>query len=218
MLKKKIINWFSNPHFVYELLISAIKKKFITQYENYCKNFFKNKNLLTYFISGKTNEFIPEFIDLKNLYKQILYRKPKCVLEFGVGFTTICIALALKENTKKGFHGKLYTVDSEEDWLRNTEEKLPNELKKFVTFHPSPCSVHEMDGQLVTLYDNLPNISPNFIYLDGPSPQSVKGQIHGLGFFEKNSTSQEMKFIRRIVAADILLYESSAPADFFYFG
>ena len=42
-----------------------------------------------------------------------------------------------------------------------------------------------------------------------------RSYIARFGFFEKNSTSQEMKFIRRIVAADILLYESSAPADFF---
>ena len=76
----------------------------------------------------------------------------------------------------------------------------------------------------MSIYDNLPNISPNFIYLDGPNPESVRGKIRGLGFSEKNSnfkgdgihkTDEGNRWDRRTVNADILLYESSAPYDFF---
>jgi len=70
----------------------------------------------------------------------------------------------------------------------------------------------------------LPNISPNFIYLDGPNTESVRGKIRGLSFGEKIPDPRSDRMIktregnmlnRRIVASDILLYESSSPSDFF---
>ena len=190
MIRKKLKNWLFNPVTFLQLLFSSIKKKFIPTYEKKAINFFKDKDIYKYFISGDGAEHKPEFIDLKNIFVLITSRKPKCVLEFGVGFSTICISLALKENEKNGFSGQLYTVDAEKLWLKNSEEKLPSDLKKYVTFHYSPCSVSTVNNQLVSIYDNLPNISPNFIYLDGPSPGSVKGKIRGLGFNEKDSNER----------------------------
>ena len=224
MIEKKIKNWLFNPIMFLQLLLSAIKKKFIPNYERKAINFFKSKDIYKYFISGDNSEIKPDYIDLKKIFELITSRKPKCVLEFGVGFSTICIALALKENEIKGFDGQLYTVDAEKYWIKNSENKLPSDLKKYVTFHYSSCSVSTINNQLVSIYDDLPNISPNFIFLDGPSPDSVKGEIHGLGFSEKNSnfrgdgivkTEEGYRWQRRIVASDILLYESSSPHDFF---
>jgi len=220
---KKYQNWLLNPLSFFQLFFAYIKKKFVVYYEKRAIKFFKKKNIYKYFVSGDTVEAKPEFIDLKNIFELITSRKPKCILEFGVGFSTICICLALKENEKNGFSGELYTVDAEKNWLKNTEDKLPQELKKFVTFHYSSCSVSEVNNQLVSIYDNLPNISPNFIYLDGPSPASVLGNVRGLGFTQKVSENnsdeitktQRNTWHRRIVASDILLYESSAPSDFF---
>ena len=42
-----------------------------------------------------------------------------------------------KENEIKGFTGQLYTVDAEKHWIKNSEDKLPFDLKKYVTFHYS---------------------------------------------------------------------------------
>ena len=224
MILKKFKNWLFHPVLFLQLLSSIIKKKFIPIYERKAIDFFKSKDIYKYFVSSNKDEIKPEFIDLKNIFELITYRKPKCVLEFGVGFSTICICLALKQNEKNGFSGQLYTVDAEKLWIKNLEEKLPSDLKKYVTFHYSPCSVSTVNNQLVSIYDNLPNISPNFIYLDGPSPDSVKGKIRGLGFNEQNSnfkgdeidkTKEDNMWYRRIVASDILLYESSSPSDFF---
>ena len=224
---KKLKNWLFNPIIFIQLLLSVIKKKFIPYYERRAEDFFKSKNIYKYFLSGDNSEFKPNFVDLKNIFELITSRKPRCVLEFGVGFTTICICLALKENEKNGLNGQLYTVDAEKSWLENTENKLPSELKKYVTFHYSSCSASIVNNQLVSIYDNLPNISPNFIYLDGPSPSSVKGKINGLSFTEEKdsnfrgdgigivSAEKDNRWNRRIVASDILLYESSAPYDFF---
>ena len=224
MIRKKFKNLLLHPVLFLQLLSSIIKKKFIPIYERKAIDFFKSKDIYKYFVSGNKDEYKPDFIDLKNIFELITYRKPKCVLEFGVGFSTICISLALKENEKNGFFGHLYTVDAEKFWLKNTEDKFPPELKKYVTFHYSSCSVSTFNGQLVSHFDNLPNISPNFIYLDGPNPESVRGKIRGLGFSEKISdlrsdgivkTREVNIWTRRIVASNILLYESSSPHDFF---
>jgi len=244
MIRKKFKNWLFHPVLFFQLLSSIIKNKFTRYYKRRAIEFFKSKGIYKYFVSGNKHEPWIDFIDLKGIYETVTSRKPKCVLEFGVGFSTICICLALKENEKNGFNGQLYTVDAEKFWLENTESKLPPDLKKYVTFHYSPCSVTIINNQLATRFENLPNISPNFIYIDGPRPSSVKGKIHGLGFHEENSNfksgdaiyrieegnkwhrinrtekgfyylKEGNRWSRRIVCSDTLLYESSAPHDFF---
>ena len=55
---------------------------------------------------------MPNFIDLERLYKLIIKRKPKVILEFGSGFSTIAICLALREiKAKENFIGKLISVE-----------------------------------------------------------------------------------------------------------
>ena len=51
----------------------------------------------------------------------------------------------------------------------------------------------------------MPDISPEVILLDGPNPESVKGNYRGLKFSSG----------RPIIAADPLLYETSSPNNFF---
>jgi len=207
-LKKNIINLVKYPLLSIKLFIKILKDIFLKKVvEKNSKNFFENNNMIKYFISGAEKEVCPDYIDLKNLYGLIRERKPKCVVEFGSGFSTIAITLALKENKlKDNVSGRLFSVDGNEDWIKNTEKKINSELKKFVKFHYSKPIIARYNGQIVSLHDNLPDVSPNFIYLDGPSPLDVVGEKHGLSF-KSNS--------RRIVAADPLLYESTAPADFF---
>ncbi len=213
MYLNKIVNWISNPLKFFILIKAVIKKKFIKFYEKKAINFFKKKDIYKYFLTDNSEQIKPNFIDLKNLYDLIVKRKPRCILEFGVGFSTICIALALKENKKKKFIGKSYTVDTEKKWLENTKKNLPDELKEFVEFHHSSCSISKSKNQLVSLYDNLPNISPNFIYLDGPGSEYVQGSLNGLSFSRRENDKIIWK--RRIVAADPLLYESTSPSDFY---
>jgi len=169
------------------------------------KEFLEKQGVLTLLKKGDKEEFKISYLKLANLYNLVQTRKPKIILEFGVGFSTIVLAAALKDNNdryKQGGH--LYTVDAEQHWLNNTENKIPSELKQYVTFHCSPLKICNLNNQLCSLFESLPNICPNLILLDGPSPGSVPGNVIGLSF----------DMDRPIVAADILLYESSAPLDF----
>jgi hypothetical protein len=54
------------------------------------------------------------------------------------------------------------------------------------------------NGRICTYYDNLPNIRPDFIYLDGPDQFSAGGSIRG---FNCNHPD------RMPMAADILAFE-----------
>ena len=172
------------------------------------KAFLEKQGVLTLLKKGDTEEFKVGYLKIANIYNLIRTRKPKVILEFGVGFSTIVLAAALKDNHDRYKQkGHLHTIDAEQHWLDNTENKMPPELRQYVTFHYSPLKICNLNNQLCSLYESLPNICPNIVFLDGPSPESVKGNINGLSFNDG----------RPIVAADILLYESSAPLDFFIF-
>ena len=138
------------------------------------------------------------------------------------------MALALKENeSKNNILGKLFSVDGNKEWIENTKSKISKDLKKYVQFHFSKATIAKHNGSIVSFHESLPNVSPNLIYLDGPSPLDVGGNIHGLSFqskpIKKDDDPNEEVFYnynnnsRRIIAADPLLYESTAPADFFIF-
>ena len=213
MTLSKLKKYFENPIKTYDLFIKIFIDKFFYKYKFHkSKNFFVKNNFFKYFKEENINEISADFIDLKKIYDLIVERKPKQVLEFGSGFSTIAICVALKNNFEKfGVDGRLYSVDANQKWILNTEKKISSELKKFVKFHYSDAEIKIINNQIVSLHKNLPDISPNFIYLDGPSPLDVRGSINGLSF----SNLSINKLPRRIVAADILYYESSAPSDFF---
>ena len=105
---KKIFRLLKNPHPYLENLQSRFVNKNKTKLLYEAKNFFIEKGYLKYFSSGSKTEIKPDYLDLINLFKIIISRKPKVVLEFGVGFSTIAILLALNENSKIGVNGKLY--------------------------------------------------------------------------------------------------------------
>tara|TARA_Y100000031_G_C8136011_1_gene345265 strand:- start:71 stop:802 length:732 start_codon:yes stop_codon:yes gene_type:complete len=204
----KVKTVIKDPSVVIWKIQELIDRKQLTRTRLKTYKLFEKEGVLSFLKAGDKQEFDCQYIKLANLYKLIQLRKPKIVLEFGVGFSTLAIAAALKNNYSKYKNsGHLYTVDAEERWIDNTKKKIPFELKDYVTFHYSPVKIEVVNNQLCSLYESLPNICPNFILLDGPSPKSVAENVRGLSFNEG----------RPIVAADILLYESSAPLDFFIY-
>ena len=83
----------------------------------------------------------PKPIDLSRLYNLMRAEKPFTVLEFGVGYSTLVIAKALKENEEefnkqnekeirntKMF--KLYVVDTQEKWIENLKKKYSKRVKE----------------------------------------------------------------------------------------
>jgi hypothetical protein len=94
---------------------------------------------------------------------------------------------------------RLFSVDTSADWLASLQERFDADCFENVTFHQSRCEVALWNGRLCHLYASLPDVVPEFVYLDGPDPADVEGDFHGLTF----SDCPE----RTVMAADLLVME-----------
>ena len=147
--------------------------------------------------------------DLCRLHHLVLSRRVTTILEFGVGKSTAVLAHALKinqeehsefvtRNLRRNNAFQLHSVDDMERYIQIAKNNLPEALKKMTTFYQSNVEMSEFCGRICTFYNKLPNVCPDFIYLDAPAQSSAKGNISGI------STDH---FDRVPMAADILRFE-----------
>ena len=166
--------------------------------------------------SGRDDEFPADPFDLCNIHDLIRKRKPKDVLEFGVGFSTIVIAHTLYENHKDALQkdpdakpGKVWSINASAEWVENTKKKMPEHLRMYSIMTQSQAETCIQEGELCHVFAELPNIKPEFIYLDGPAPREVSGSVRGLSYVLTDGGA------RPPMSADILLLESSLPPSAF---
>ena len=130
----------------------------------------------------------PELDDLGRLHFLILSRNVTTILEFGVGKSTIIFndALAkneqlnvqfLKKNLRRSNPFECHSVDNYAKWIDEVESK--NKLEN-VTLHFSELEMGLFNDRICTFYSSIPNVCPDFIYLDGPDQFSPKGKIRGV--------------------------------------
>lgn len=130
-----------------------------------------------------------EYDDLIRLHHLIISRKVTTILEFGVGKSTAVFNHALSYN--KGLHQdfvknnlrrsnlfECYSVDNNKEWIEVTKKNFKN--LENVHFHCSPVETSTFNDRICTLYKELPNICPDFIYLDGPDQFSSTGDVRGI--------------------------------------
>lgn len=187
---------------------------------NILKLFSKKDNeLLSENIKGKeifervnpnnVDPFFPEYDDLARLHFLITSRKVTTILEFGVGQSTRVLADAIRinkekycdfviKNLRRSNPFELHSVDNIEKWINLCSKDIPINLKQYLKFHKCELIVSHFQGKLCTYYENLPNISPDFIYLDGPDQFSAQGNLRGLTTAHPD---------RMPMAADILAFE-----------
>ncbi len=145
--------------------------------------------------------------DLCRLHWLTLSKKAINTLEFGSGWSTIFIAHAceilmnsfghLRDfRVDKKFH--IYSLEENKRYLEITKKRIPQNLKKFVTIIHSKNKIVDFQGKYATKSINIPNISPDFIYLDGPSQYATNNIIDGF----------DIKNISRFpMSADLLYIE-----------
>ena len=132
-----------------------------------------------------------ELDDLIRLHYLVTTRKVTTVLEFGAGNSTVVIADALHENKirhadyvtnslRRNNPFELHSIDSSSTWLSRASEILPKHLKARTHFHLCEAFVSDFNGRICTYYNDLPNICPDLIYLDGPDLFSPIGSVRGL--------------------------------------
>lgn len=155
--------------------------------------------------SNKT-PFSAEMDDLIRLHYLIKSRKVTTILEIGVGKSSVVFDNALKIN--KTLHGdfisdnlrrsnafECHSIDNNIEWINEIKSKYPFEN---TTFHLSECNVGSFGDRICTFYENLPNICPDFIYLDAPDQFSPAGDIRGISTRHPD---------RLPISADILAFE-----------
>ena len=152
----------------------------------------------------------PDVNDLVRLHRIVRQRPCVTVLEFGIGCSTIALAHALAQNELE--HGELlrerltrntqlfqlFSVDANERWIEHTRGRLPASLADRVHLTHSTVSATTFGGRLCHTYDQVPDVVPDLIYLDGPDPADVQGNVGGLSFAAPERT---------VMAADILVME-----------
>ena len=133
----------------------------------------------------------PEWDDLVRLHKIVRSRKVTTVLEFGCGYSTVIFADAIQKNQqefgdfvssnlRRSNPFEVHSVDDMAKYIKITMSRLPKNLKSCVKFTKSEVLMTTFGGRICTEYSNLPNICPDFIYLDAPSQDSAKGEISGI--------------------------------------
>jgi hypothetical protein len=150
--------------------------------------------------------FTAELDDLVRLHYLIISRKVKTVLEFGVGKSTVVFDDALKLNKKK-YHKfvmqnlrssnpfQCFSIDNNKKWISYNKKKTKTDLVKY---HYSECITQTFNDRICTFYKDLPNITPDLIYIDAPDQFSPKGNVRGI-----NTHSAD----RLPMSADILAIE-----------
>jgi hypothetical protein len=147
-----------------------------------------------------------ELDDLIRLHYLVTSRKVCTILEFGVGKSSYVFDHALEENKlnyskyideniRKVNKFECHSVDNNKEWISLTKNKYKTNN---VTYFFSDCMVTSFNGRVSTQYDNLPNICPDLIYLDGPDQYSPKGSVNGI-----HTRSAD----RLPMSADILIME-----------
>jgi hypothetical protein len=138
-----------------------------------------------------TQPYQPEWDDLSRLFALVRSRRVSTVLEFGCGFSSVVLAHALglndaehggfvRSQLRRGNPFELHVVDDMPRYLQMSKERLTSEQAARSSFHLSRVMMTTFNGRICTEYETLPNVSPDFIYLDGPSQDSVVGEVSGI--------------------------------------
>lgn len=107
----------------------------------------------------------PDYADLWFLYGLVRKHRPRVVLEFGSGCSTVVIAQALADNGG----GHITSVDAEKTWAEVTSSTVPEELRAYCDVVYSPVVEEEFAGIPVFRHTDVPELRPDFLYLDGPT-------------------------------------------------
>jgi hypothetical protein len=152
--------------------------------------------------------FSTEYDDLIRLHYLVTSRKVTTILEFGVGKSTPIFNHALNNN-KSLYHDyvtselrrsnpfECFSIDNNQDWIDLTKNTFPN--LDNVHFHCSELEMSTFNQQICTFYKQIPNICPDFIYLDAPDQFSSEGSIRGISTRHPD---------RMPMSADILGFEN----------
>jgi len=83
-------------------------------------------------------------------------------------------------NLRRANAFEIHAVDDMPEYVEITRNRISKDLASRVNFMVAPVSMTTFSGRICTEYESIPNICPDFIYLDGPSQHSAVGKINGI--------------------------------------
>ena len=138
-----------------------------------------------------TEPYGAEWDNLIRRHDLVLKRRVTTILEFGCGYSTLVMAHALALNAEK--HGtfvsknlrrnnafELHAIDDMPRYIAVSQSRIPPHLAKHVHMMETQVRMCLFNDRIATEYEQLPNVCPDFIYLDAPSQHSVLGDINGI--------------------------------------
>lgn len=151
----------------------------------------------------------PDFSRLCRLHHLTLTRRAVTILELGSGYSTAVLAEAarlLSEHFGDWAAGNLrvddpfhvYAVDEDPRFAKLSQERLGAQLSAFATVAASGVEMILHQERIATVFERLPNVMPDLIYVDGPSQFATSAERGGL--------SLDRPF-RPAISADLLRLE-----------
>ena len=144
---------------------------FRRSYRRWANYQLSKRGYLDFLPSRPPHAYLPDFSDLWFLYKTVRDRKPRCILEFGSGCSTVIMAQALWDSQRESSgkdHGYLYSVDADAYWTNVTTKSVPDHLRAICEVWYSPLLEVEYLGIPAFRHARVPDVVPDFVYLDGP--------------------------------------------------
>ncbi|WP_417670763.1 hypothetical protein [Roseibium sp.] len=111
--------------------------------------------------------------DYWQLYEAVRTHRPKEVLEFGPGISTVVLAFALKQNERDGHGaGRLTSMEDVPEWRDDVLKLLPDAYADCVeiVFSPKVDGTYKMFRGVQ--YESIPDRPYDFIFSDGPERHS----------------------------------------------
>ena len=169
----------------------AVADLFSTDGETGAVEYLRSEGLLAVLENGEADveRMRPSYPDLARLHAVVRQRRVLTVLEFGLGYSTVVMADALLKNRsdwerlsrrprlRNSTPFELHAVDTSQTWIERTREMLPSRFGDFVKVHHSGVTAGTFQGRVCHYYDRLPSVLPDLIYLDGPDPEAVAGDV-----------------------------------------
>ncbi len=126
--------------------------------------------------------FPPDYGDLFYLYAYIRSERPRRVLEYGSGISTLVMALALRQN---GGESRLVSIEPSEEWARKTRSALPADLLERAEVVYSPGETCDVEGYSTVCFAERPLRDPDMIYIDGAPKGAYFDGAENVAFLEE---------------------------------
>lgn len=157
----------------------------------------------------------PDLTDLYRLYKLIVLNKRSTIVEFGTGWSTLVMIMALNNN-KELYHKdvkqlrknnpfEIFILENKKEYLNISKKRVDrffkkNNIKNKVKIHwiYTDVSMTTYNDHICTKYNKLPLCNPDFIYSDGPGQYGVKGSVNNFSTNHKDIVP---------IGADLLMIE-----------